>query len=100
MRNLAKQGHQVDVYSHFPLREPLPNYTDYSLEGLTGVLSNNISYAPLHGMTNLVTMKLMMSLYGEPICDLMNLPVLQKLIHDPPNDPGYDLVIIEVSVDS
>jgi glucuronosyltransferase len=97
MRNLAKQGHQVDVYSHFPLREPIPNYTDYSLEGLTGSLSNNMSYAPFDVKTNLFSLQELMVMYGEPICELINLPVFQKLMHEPPNNPGYDLVIIEVS---
>ncbi|XP_011495683.1 PREDICTED: UDP-glucuronosyltransferase 2B17-like [Ceratosolen solmsi marchali] len=98
MRNLAKRGHQVDVYSHFPLREPVANYTDYDLGGRIGILSNNVSYGSFDSRTNFAFMPLLMRLYGMPICELMDLPVFQKLMRDPPNDPAYDIVVIELFV--
>lgn len=31
---LAERGHNVSMYSYFPLKEPLANYTDYVFEGM------------------------------------------------------------------
>jgi len=33
MKGLAKRGHQVDVVTHFPQKNPIPNYTEYQLGG-------------------------------------------------------------------
>ena len=41
MKELAAKGHQADVYGHFPLKTPIPNYTDSSLiETVLNLISN------------------------------------------------------------
>lgn len=96
MRGLAERGHQVDVYSHFPQKKPRPNYTDYSLQGTVPSLTNNMSYDFMHTFAETVSIPALLKLGGEPLCDLLNLPMFQKLIREPPNNPPYDIVIVEV----
>lgn len=31
---LAERGHNISMYSYFPLKEPVANYTDYVFEGM------------------------------------------------------------------
>ena len=97
MRGLAAKGHQVDVYSHFPLKKPVPNYNDYSLAGSLPQLQNNVSYEFINTFTESVSMEALMKMIGYPVCDLLNLPNFQKLIRNPPQDPPYDIVIVEVT---
>ncbi|CAB0041466.1 unnamed protein product [Trichogramma brassicae] len=53
MRGLAAKGHRVDVYSHFPLKKPIPNYTDYSLAGTLPALANNMSFNYMNSITGM-----------------------------------------------
>lgn len=97
MKSLADAGHQVDVVSHFPQKKPYPNYTDLiNLEGTSVALMNNVSYEYLPAMTSIVSMKAAIDMVGTDVCNLMELPELQKLIKNPPSNPPYDLVITEV----
>lgn len=43
LKGLAQRGHQVDVYSHFPLKKPMENYNDISLVGSQPILVNNLT---------------------------------------------------------
>lgn len=98
MKGLATRGHQVDVYSHFPLKRMIPNYTDFSLEGSVPIFSNNLTYESIESEWK-DNSDLMQSWYGEYasyICDLLELPIFQNLINNPPQDPPYDLFIFEV----
>ena len=97
MRGLAERGHQVDVYGHFPLNKPPPNYTDYSIaSSKLRVAVNNVSYETMTGFSSQVSIKAMLDHIGFPICELLELPIMQDLIKNPPNNPPYDLVIVEV----
>ncbi|XP_014220312.2 UDP-glucuronosyltransferase 1-3-like [Trichogramma pretiosum] len=96
MRGLAAKGHQVDVYSHFPLKKPIPNYKDYSLAGTLPALANNMTYDYMNSFGGVISIPVLMNLIGNPVCELLNLPIFQNLIKNPPNDPPYDLVIIEM----
>ncbi|XP_023314407.1 uncharacterized protein LOC106648144 [Trichogramma pretiosum] len=93
MKGLAAKGHQVDVYGHFPLKKSIPNYTDYSLAGTLPAFANNMTYEFMESFSKRISMKQMLEIVGEPICDLLNLPIFQKLLKDPPK---YDLVIVEI----
>lgn len=96
MKALAERGHQVDVYSHFPLKNPVSNYTDFSLAGSLPILANNISYETfIHGIRT-VSMSQLLDFGGPPTCDILNLPIFQNLVNNPPKDPAYDLVVTEV----
>lgn len=99
MKGLAAKGHQVDVYSHFPLKKKIPNYTDFSLEGSVPIFSNNVTYDLVESewKENSNLMQNWYGEYGNYICDLLQLPVFQDLIHNPPQDPPYDLFVLEVN---
>lgn len=95
---LSERGHQVDVYSHYPQKKPLPNYTDYSLAGSLPQLINNRTYERVTvDLGGVMPIKSWIDAAGVPLCKLMELPVLQKLLRDPPTDPPYDLIITEVN---
>lgn len=96
MKALAKRGHQVDVISHFPLKKPFPNYKDFSLEGSLPNTQNNLTYENFQNFAG-SDLKQFTDKAGNQICQLMKHPVINNIIKNPPNDPPYDLVILEVS---
>ena len=93
---LAEKGHQVDVYSHFPLKKPIPNYNDFSLEGTIPAIVNNMTYDYFQQFQD-INLKVMMEQVANPVCELMNVPVFQQLLEKLKKEQPYDLVIIEVS---
>lgn len=96
LKGLARQGHQVDVVSHFPLQTPYPNYRDFSLEGSLPDLVNNMSYNQLEDVSGF-NMKKFFSTAGDNVCELLGHPILQNIIKNPPKDHPYDLYITEVN---
>ena len=59
---------------------------------------NNVTYEIVEPfMKTVPSMKSMIEMGGNPACELLYLPVFQDLIKNPPKDPPYDLVIVEVS---
>ncbi|XP_043467706.1 UDP-glucosyltransferase 2-like [Leptopilina heterotoma] len=95
-KTLARNGHKVDVVSHFKLKNPPKNYrTIINLEGTRGNLVNNftIEFANHIQKSTVLTIS---EMYGNELCELMGLPEMQKLIKNPPHDPPYDLLITEV----
>lgn len=95
MKELARRGHQVDVITHFPQKKPIPNYTDISLKGSLPQVMNNITATEVLGFSTPSVAKLV-EMAGDNICNLLNHPKMQQLIKNPPQDPPYDLVILEV----
>jgi glucuronosyltransferase len=97
MKNLAKRGHQVDVVTHFPLEEPIPNYTDISLKGSLPQVMNNVTALEIKNFSNpTLTISHLVEMAGNTVCNLMSHPKIQELIKNPPQDPPYDIVIIEL----
>lgn len=95
LRALAERNHTVDVYSHFPLKKPIPNYNDISLQGslppvVNKLHSDNITWI------NSPSPRQVVSMLGNEVCELLDHPEFQKLIHHPPKD--YDAVIYGVSL--
>ncbi|EZA59837.1 2-hydroxyacylsphingosine 1-beta-galactosyltransferase [Ooceraea biroi] len=98
MKGLISKGHQVDIISPFPQKTPYPNYTD--IANLTAPLSfvNNFTY---EHMTQIVADNnpaiLIGLINGNDICEAhLGNPVIQNLVRNPPKDPPYDAMIIEV----
>lgn len=96
MKDLAKRGHQVDVVTHFPLEKPIPNYRDISLKGSLPYVTNNVTAAEIKHF-NSASLVNLIQMAGTNICNLLSHPKLQELIKNPPQDPPYDLIILEVS---
>lgn len=96
MKGLAKHGHQVDVISHFPQKNPMKNYHDIvSLEGTMESLINNFTLDFIIE-TNDDDTRFIAEQYGNRLCHFMGLERMQQVIKNPPMDPPYDLVITEV----
>ncbi|XP_033334725.2 UDP-glucosyltransferase 2 [Megalopta genalis] len=95
MLALAERGHQVDVVTHFPMKKTPPNYTQFSLDGSLKAVKNNIDAKTAAEFGKLNFDKLV-SMAGMDICDLLSHENIQRFIKNPPNDPPYDLVVIEV----
>ncbi|XP_031787743.1 UDP-glucuronosyltransferase 2B20-like [Nasonia vitripennis] len=96
MRGLAEHGHQVDVYSHFPLKQSIPNYKDYSLAGTLPDLINNLTYQVLtQELATSMSLSKWIEISGLSVCKLMDLPVFRRLFEEPPSDPAYDLIVTE-----
>lgn len=96
MKGLAKKGHRVDVVSSFPLKKPFANYTDILTLPSSMQLVNNISYNQMVEVLTGSAVHAVASLGGNELCEHLALPGFQKLIHDPPKDPPYDVVLIEI----
>jgi hypothetical protein len=95
-KGLAEKGHQIDVYSHFPLKKPIPNYKDYSLAGSMHFSQNNLTYNELLEFQNL-NVGVLMNTIGTKPCELLSLPIFQDLIKNPRRNPPYDVIIVEVN---
>lgn len=95
MKGLAKRGHQVDVVTHFPLKKPIPNYTDISLEGSLPHVVNNVTASDIKGFGSL-SVAALTYIAGTENCKLLDHPKMRELIENPPQDPPYDIVIVEV----
>ncbi|KAG8034235.1 hypothetical protein G9C98_001320, partial [Cotesia typhae] len=93
MRELAAKGHQVDVVSHFPLKNPVPNYRDISLKGLAPIATNNMSYDQTKTVGGF-SMQNFVSITGTQVCDLLGTSVFEKLIKTPKGI--YDLIVLEL----
>lgn len=97
MKGLAKRGHQVDVVTHFPLKNPVKNYNDIiNLDGSMENLVNNYTIEFVSKITGNVV-DILATSYGNRVCHFMGFEKMQKLIKNPPTNPPYDLVITEVS---
>ena len=91
---LATKGHQVDVYSHFPSKTPIPNYTDFSLAGSMPDALNNLTYEEMIVFQDLGVKELTENV-AHPTCNLLGLPIFQKLIKNPSK---YDVFVTEVKI--
>lgn len=98
MQSLAEKGHQVDVYSHYPPKSfRHPNFNFFSLEGtIKQDFSNNMTIDEMQTISTTDLMQGWVDNYIHEICDIVGLPIFQNLLHNPPKDPPYDLMIIEV----
>lgn len=95
--SLTKRGHRLDVVTHFPEKNPMANYTVIPLEGTMEQVMNNVTATDLSLRTTCVgQMKEIIEIIGNSACRLLALPQMQQLIKNPPKDPPYDLVIVEV----
>ncbi|EDW76577.1 uncharacterized protein Dwil_GK14590 [Drosophila willistoni] len=95
---LAKRGHNVSMYSYFPLKKPLANYTDFVFEGM-GLLTDVIDlkgfdseWKPL-GLPFKIPTYFRLHDWGINACRVaMNSPLIDQLLKSPQR---YDLIILE-----
>ncbi|XP_051159341.1 UDP-glucosyltransferase 2-like isoform X2 [Leptopilina boulardi] len=93
---LALKGHQVDVISHFELKNPPKNYTTIiNLHGSLKETVNTWTLDMVEHFQNVDTVRILVEEFGNNFCELMGLEKMQRFIKNPPNDPPYDLLITE-----
>ncbi|KZC13026.1 PREDICTED: UDP-glucuronosyltransferase 2A3-like [Dufourea novaeangliae] len=95
MEELAERGHQVDVVSHFPRKTPMPNYKDLSIAGSLPQVVNNMD-AKNVSQFNKMNFENIVQVAGISLCNLLSHKTLQDLINNPPKDPPYDVIVVEV----
>lgn len=96
MKGLARKGHQIDVISTFPLKKPYPNYTDIIKLTPPHVFVNNMSYEFMQVLLTANPVHAIATLAGNDICKYLENPAIQELARNPPKDPPYDAVLMEV----
>ncbi|XP_035737140.1 UDP-glucuronosyltransferase-like isoform X1 [Vespa mandarinia] len=92
-KGLVKKGHQVDMISSYPLKKPFVNYTDLIVVPMEINVVNNISYKLANKISILQKIS---NIAGNNLCENLAHPKIQKLIRNPPKDPPYDVVLMEV----
>lgn len=97
IRGLADRNHQLDVITHFPLKNPPPSYkVILNLDGTVPKIVNNFTYDFVTKLSE-DTSYFIAKFYGNDLCELLRMEEIQKIVKSPPQDPPYDLVITEVS---
>ncbi|XP_017795600.1 PREDICTED: UDP-glucuronosyltransferase 2B30-like [Habropoda laboriosa] len=96
MKALAKRGHQVDVISSFPLKKPYPNYNDTIVLKAPREFMNNMTYEDVTIVFKDSPAFVVATLAGNAVCEHLNDPGIQDLIHNPPKNPPYDVIVMEI----
>lgn len=96
MKGLARKGHQVDIISTFPLKKSYPNYNDIVKLQPPTDLVNNLTYEMMQSLIGSNPTHAVATLGGNEVCNFLRNPEIQILIREPPKDPSYDAVFIEV----
>ncbi|SPP79042.1 UDP-glucuronosyltransferase 1-3 [Drosophila guanche] len=98
-RELAGRGHNISMYSYFPLEQPLANYTDYVFKGsplLTDVIDLmkfKTTERTLLGLPYKIPTYFMLHSWGMRFCQsALNSPLIADLLSSPLR---YDLIILE-----
>nr|XP_043068706.1 UDP-glucosyltransferase 2 isoform X2 [Drosophila bipectinata]XP_043068707.1 UDP-glucosyltransferase 2 isoform X2 [Drosophila bipectinata] len=95
---LAKRGHNISMYSYFPLEKPIDNYTDYVFHGMP-VLTDMVDlknfesdWKPL-GLPFKIPTYFMLHDWGLRSCKVaLNSPLIAQLLESPTR---FDVVILE-----
>lgn len=98
MKGLAKKGHQVDVISTFPLKKPYPNYKDMIVLPAPRQYMNNLTFDNMNAMLSASASHAIATLAGNEVCSTLSDPRIQELVKNPPNDPPYDVILVEVRI--
>lgn len=98
MKGLARKGHQVDVISVFPLKKTYPNYNDIVKLQMPVQLVNNLTFELMHTMIIGNVAQVVATMGGNDICKYLGEPEILELVKNPPKDPPYDAVLMEVSL--
>lgn len=96
MKGLASKGHQVDVISTFPLKKPHPNYRDMIVLPAPRQFINNITFDTMKTMLSISASHAIATIAGNEVCSSLSDPRIQELVKNPPNDPPYDVILVEV----
>ncbi|XP_033345712.1 UDP-glucuronosyltransferase 1-8-like isoform X1 [Bombus vosnesenskii] len=93
MTSLAERGHQVDVVTHFPMKNPPPNYNQISLEGSLPAVVNSMHNENITRFGRM-NVKNLVKVAGNSVCELLAHKELQDILKR--SKDRYDLVITEL----
>ncbi|KAF7988260.1 hypothetical protein HCN44_007792 [Aphidius gifuensis] len=97
MKGLAKRGHQVDIISFFPLDILMQNYTDITIEPLVNEYVDDFNYDIFPTYKDIMQFKMYATVFGNDVCEgLLKNSKVQNIINNPPTNPPYDLLIMEL----
>lgn len=97
-KGLAKQGHQVDVISHYELVNPPKNYkTILNLANLD-VVHPETQFDSVEKTRENTDDLIAFTKHGMSVCALLSHEKMQDILRNPPKNPAYDLIIIEVII--
>jgi glucuronosyltransferase len=89
VKELAARGHHVVVLSHFPQKEPIPNYTDVSLVGsITMDATDRIDLRNI----SFISMMKEVSTFWESCDRMLSFDKVQELMK---SEVNFDLIITE-----
>ncbi|XP_044733442.1 UDP-glycosyltransferase UGT5-like, partial [Chrysoperla carnea] len=94
LRELARRGHEVTVISHFPEKNPLPNYTDISITGAGKIGFNNIPATAFSNTGIFTDFFGVIQFFAEAqkTCEALNYPQIQNLIR---SNNTFDVILQE-----
>ncbi|KAJ9574467.1 hypothetical protein L9F63_008355, partial [Diploptera punctata] len=95
LEQLAKRGHDLLTISHFPRKEPLPNFKEIDLRG-TFVINKTVEVIEFKDASNFgnIMSLLLLSEWGAISCErTLQHPEVQKLIH---SNEKFDLLVTEI----
>lgn len=94
LRELARRGHEVTVISHFPEKQPLPNYTDISLVGAGDIDLNTTPVSMIEeiGYFRDIKEHMLVLESGKNNCEGLNFPQIQSFIK---SNKKFDIIIQE-----
>ncbi|XP_015175625.1 PREDICTED: UDP-glucuronosyltransferase 1-4-like, partial [Polistes dominula] len=95
MRGLAERGHQVDVFTFFKTKNQHTNYNEILITDNIGSPVNNVTATDILRFTG-VNIAHLAQVAGYSLCELIDNPKIKNIIANPPKDPPYDLVIVEL----
>ncbi|XP_069681768.1 UDP-glucosyltransferase 2-like [Periplaneta americana] len=92
LKGLASRGHEVYVLSHFPLKNPVANYTDISLVGSTPTTVNSLPVEDVASSTVSANMAGIIKLGIDACENALVFPAVQNLFK---SNQKFDLIITE-----
>ncbi|XP_047365690.1 UDP-glucosyltransferase 2-like isoform X1 [Vespa velutina] len=96
MKSLANKGHQIDAITSFHLKKPFVNITELVVITPQMKLVNNISYEQMKTLLTGLPVQAIANIGGIEVCEHLGRPEIQKLIRNPPKNPPYDVILIEI----
>ena len=98
MKGLAKRGHQVDVISHYNIKNPPENYK--IILDLSNTKEQEVFEMPITKafdfQKNAITR--LAKKFGNDLCELMGLEEMQRIFKNASKEQNYDLVVTEVII--
>jgi glucuronosyltransferase len=96
VKELAARGHRVVVLSHFPQKQPIPNYTDVSLVGsITTDATDRIDLQNMSGLKLLKSLVKEISTFLKSCDQMLSFDKVQELMK---SEVNFDLIITETFV--